>query len=499
MSIRSEVSDVADDRTRDSGGATDPGGLGVRELSAAMAAGTLTSQELVLQLWDRIARWDQAGPRLNAVAELNPDALFWAEARDAERRRGVIRGPLHGIPVLLKDNIGTADKMHTTAGALALEGVYAPQEAPLVKRLRRAGAIIFGKTHLTEWANFMTHHMPNGYSALGGQVLNPYGPGRLDVGGSSSGSAAAVAAGFAPLAVGTETSGSILNPSSNNSVVGIKPTVGAVSRRGIIPISHSQDTAGPMARTVYDAALLLQVMAGPDRHDAATWTGRWDESPLDAARPGSLAGMRLGVPRGGFYRYIDESGMHLMEAGLKALVELGATIVDPVPMSHAEEMRDVIVLLYEFKTNLNAYLSRLAPGSPVHSLTDLIRFNREHARQALRYGQVILEQAQALSGNLTEVRYLETRARDVRLARRGAIDAVLERLSLQALVFPASSGAGIAAKAGYPSVTVPAGYGTDGRPFGLTFTGTAFSEPRLIRIAAAFEAATQARRPPPLG
>jgi amidase len=474
------------------------GDMDVRALQAALDQGTLSSVELVMALVDRVARLDQAGPRLNAVQVINPDALFIAESLDAERARGRVRGPLHGIPVLLKDNIGTRDKMPTTAGALALEGVGAPMEATLVRRLRQAGAVILGKTHLTEWANFMTHHMPNGYSALGGQVLNPYGPGRFDVGGSSSGSAAAVAAGLAPLAVGTETSGSILNPASNNSVVGIKPTVGAVSRYGIIPIASSQDTAGPMARTVYDAALLLDAMAGGDRQDPATGRGRWTGRLADYARPGRLEGVRVGVVRQTLYRPLEAWVHDRLTEAAKALTELGSAVVDPVSLAGVDDIRDLTVLFYEFRINLNAYLGRLPAWAPVHSLLDVIRFNRERAHVALRYGQTILEEAEALSGRLVEPAYWEARLRDIRVAR-GAIDGALQSQHLDALVFAGSMGAGVAAKAGYPSVTVPGGYGPEGRPIGVTFTGPAFSEPILVRLAAAFEAATAYRRPPALG
>jgi amidase len=474
------------------------GEMDVRALQRALESGALSSAELVMALAERVAQVDHAGPRLNAVQVINPDALFLAESRDAERARGVVRGPLHGIPVLLKDNIGTRDKMPTTAGALALEGLGAPMEATLVRRLRQAGAIIFGKTHLTEWANFMTHHMPNGYSALGGQVQNPYGPGRFDVGGSSSGSAAAVAAGLAPLAVGTETSGSILNPASNNSVVGIKPTVGAVSRYGIIPIASSQDTAGPMARTVYDAAVLLDAMVGRDRHDPATERGQWTGRLADYAQPGRLDGRRVGVVRQTFYRPLDGWVHDRMSEAVQALTGLGADVVDPVPLAGVDDIRDLTVLFYEFRLNLDAYLGRLPAWAPVHSLSELIRFNRERPHLALRYGQTILEEAEALSGRLVEPAYWEARLRDIRVAR-GAIDGALQSQRLDALLFAGSAGAGVAAKAGYPSITVPGGYGPDGRPVGITFTGTAFAEPTLVRLAAALEAATGYRRPPALG
>lgn len=472
------------------------------DLERAMAKGELSAEEITAAFLRRISQHNRENERLNAVREVDATALQQAAMLDRERAQGRVRGPLHGVPVLLKDNIGTVGHLHTTAGSLALDGQYGVREAPLVRRLKRAGALILGKVNMTEWANFMTKNMPNGYSSLGGQVLNPHGPGRFDVGGSSSGSGAAVAAGFAPLAVGTETSGSILSPSSSNGIVGIKPTLGLVSRTAIIPIAPSQDTAGPMTGTVADAALLLSVLAGPDRADPATLYGppaqTFGEALLEASRERVLTGIRIGLPREGYWERVSATAAAVLRDALGTLSTLGGMIVDPVALPHGGELGDWSVLVYEFKPALNAYLGHLPARSPVHSMQDVIRFNRDHAARALRYGQVWFEEAQALSGSLTESGYVEARLRDLRRSRTEGIDRALHDNGLAALVFPATAGAGIAAKAGYPSVTVPAGFTDEDGPIGMTFTGGAFSEPTLIRIAAAFEAAAGARRFPPL-
>lgn len=458
----------------------------------------LTSARLVLLYLERIARFDRTGPKLNSVIEVNPDAYHIALSLDQERRLHGVRGPLHGIPVLIKDNIATADKMHTSAGSFALKDVYAPEDATIVTRLRQAGAIILGKTNLTEWANFMTHHMPNGFSSRGGQVLNPYGPGAFDTGGSSSGSGAAIAAGLAAFVVGTETSGSILSPSSQQSLVGIKPTVGRLSRFGIIPISHSQDTAGPMARTVKDAALALGVMTGFDSRDAATgqinnltvvdYTEGLDENALQDTR--------IGVPGKQFVDALHPWQQHILTRALKELETLGATLINPVELPELD--KDYTVLTYEFKTSLNAYLAWLGHRSPVASLKDVIAYNAAHPETCLQYGQTLMTAAEATSGTLTESEYLAARLRDLRLSMDEGIDAIMSEHHLDALVFVANLGAGIAAKAGYPSITVPSGYSPEGEPLGLTFTARAWEEPKLIQLAYAYEAATQHRRPPQL-
>ena len=468
------------------------------ELRAAMDAGGMTSAELTRTFLRRIEAYDRSGPRLNAVLEVNPDAIEAAEALDRERAAGGLRGPLHGVPVLLKDNIATADRLHTSAGSLALAGCIAPRDAFLVTRLRAAGAVILGKANMTEWANYMSTDMPAGYSSRGGQVVNPYDA-RLTPGGSSSGSAVAVAAALCTVAVGTETSGSILSPAHHNSVVGIKPTVGLISRDGIVPIAATQDTAGPFARTVADAAMLLGAMAGVDSRDRATRASRFHPQPdyrrfLDAQR---LEGVRLGVPRAVFFEGVSAAEMPVIEGALRALAGLGAALVDPADIATAREVADFRsdVMLYEFKRDLNRYLHGLGAGAPVRSLRDVIRFNEGRPREMLRFGQIRLLAAQATSG-LTAATYAHSRAEDIRLSRTEGLDPVLERERLDALVFAGRTGAAIGAKAGYPSVSVPAGYTSEGAPVGITFLGRAWSEPALLRLAHAFERATLHRRTP---
>lgn len=463
-----------------------------------MRAGQVTAARLTRHFLERIEAYDRSGPRLNAVLEVNPEALELAEALDRERVSSGARGPLHGIPVLLKDNIATADRLHTSAGSLALKDVVALEDAFLVARLRDAGAVILGKANMTEWANFMTTGMPAGYSSRGGQVVNPY-VGSLSPGGSSSGSAVAVAAGFCTVAVGTETSGSILSPANQNSVVGIKPTVGLVSRSGVVPIAASQDTAGPLARTVADAAALLGSLTGVDPRDRATRRSRAHAHRDYTAflDPRGLDGARIGVPRAVFFEGLSAAEAPVIEAALEALRGLGAILVDPADIPTAREVTDFRsdVMLYEFKRDLNRYLTGLGAASPVRSLRALIRFNEARPREMLRYGQILLLAAQATSG-LRARTYVASRAEDLRLSRTEGIDPVMERERLAALVFPGRSGAAIGARAGYPSVIVPAGYTADGAPVGLTFLGRAWSEPALVRLGYAFEQATRHRRPP---
>lgn len=470
----------------------------LRELQEAMQKGDLTSEQLTAHCLRRIAEHNRSGAGINAVLEVNPDALHIANGMDTIRRVAGSRGRLHGIPVLLKDNIDTADKMHTSAGSLALSNHLAAEDSFVATQLRRAGAVILGKANMTEWANFMAEDMPNGYSSRGGQVRNPYGD--FDVGGSSSGSAAGVAAGFAPLAVGTETSGSILSPAHSCSVVGIKPTVGLLSRAGIIPIAHSQDTAGPIARTVVDAAAMLRAMAGVDERDPVTRTrrGREVEDYLTGLSPDALKGARLGIVREHFAG-LDPARSVVYDKALDALNGLGAVLVEVSEYAPQVAKNDYRVLLYEFKPNLNAYLSRTGPYVPVHSLSEVIDFNRREAESRLRYGQAVLEAADALSGTLTESEYITARLENLRRCREQGIDLALQRDRLDALILPGNMGCGIAAKAGYPSVTVPAGYTSEGRPAGLTFTGTAYSEHILIKFAYAFEQGTRTRIIPQLG
>lgn len=470
----------------------------IAELQRAMAEGELTSRELVLYYMRRIAEIDQAGPKLNAVLELNPDALHLAEAMDAERRRQGPRGPLHGIPLLLKDNIDTADSMHTSAGSLALADHYASEDASLVLRLRAAGAVLLGKANMTEWANFISDRMPTGYSSRGGQVLNPYKPGVNMAGGSSSGSAVAVAANLTAVAVGTETSGSILNPAAWNGIVGVKPTVGLISRSGVIPIAGSQDTAGPMARTVTDAALLLEAIVGVDELDPATWAseGRTPEHYTAFLDEGGLEGARIGVPTH-FYKFVTnpEQRLRVFEAALDKLSELGAEIVAIPDFPYQYEPYRPEVLTHEFKPALNAYLSRVEAHLPVHSLKDVIEFNERNGEKMLRYGQARMLAAEAANGTLTDPAYLRARALDLEQTQADGIDRVLREHRLDALVSEGSSFSHIPAKAGYPSVTVPGGW-NETEPVGVTFTGTAYSEGTLLKLAYAFEQATKHRRPP---
>ncbi|MGE5561600.1 MAG: amidase [Chloroflexota bacterium] len=473
----------------------------VDAMQQAMATGALTSEQLVSAYLERIARHDHGGGKLNSVLEVNPDALIIARAMDDERRLRGPRGPLHGIPVLLKDNIDTHDKLHTSAGSLPLATSVAPRDAFIVGRLRDAGAVILGKANMTEFANFMTDNMPSGYSSRGGQVLNPYLPGKLTPSGSSSGSAVAAAANLTAVAVGTETSGSILSPGNNNSLVGIKPTVGLVSRSGIIPIAMSQDTAGPLTRTVADAAALLSVLAGVDAGDPATWAAE-GHACRDYTRfldRDGLRGARIGVIRGRMSERLDDEEKRLYEAAIETLRAQGAVVIDPVAIpSLADGYWESNVLTYEFKAALNAYLAALGPGAPVRSLKEIIAFNNANPEATLRYGQTLLIAAEATSGTLADPEYLLDRLRDIRLTRAEGLDAALDGNRLDALVFPGSRGCWIAARAGYPNVIVPAGYTSDGRPMGIMFGGRAWSEGRLISLAYAFEQATKHRVPPVL-
>ncbi len=466
----------------------------LRELSDRMDSGELTSVELVMAYMEHIAAFDRQGPRLNSILEMNPDALDIARALDVERSTRGPKGALHGIPVFLKDNIDTCDKMHCSAGSLALADSCPEKDSFVAFRLREAGAVILGKTNMTEWANFMTDGMPNGYSSRGGQVLNPYGPGKFDVGGSSSGSGAAVAANLAVLAVGTETSGSILSPACSNSIVGIKPTVGLVSRAGIIPISHVQDTAGPLARTVTDAAILLGVLAGQDPSDPATLAG--PEEPIDYTKyldPLGLKGIRIGYPRHLLDR-LDLGYRGVITSAIDAIEGSGGELVE-IAMPARPQWRSE-ALKHEFKVDLNAYLRRLPPEVPVNSLREVIKFNTHNPEKMLKYGQTILVASEATDGTLGDPRYIESRLDDLRSSRAQGIDRLLREHCLDAIVFPQIFGAAIAARAGYPSLTVPAGYGSDGNPLGVMFTAGAYSEPLLIKIAYAFEQVTKARRAP---
>ncbi|RIW29049.1 amidase [Bacillus salacetis] len=468
---------------------------GIGDIQKKLHNNEITSQDLVLMYFDRIAELDQSGPAINSIIETNPDALHIAASLDYERRTKGSRGPLHGIPVLLKDNIDTGDSMHTSAGSMVLSEHYAEDDAFLVKKLREAGAVILGKTNLTEWANFMGEEMPTGYSSRGGQVLNPYDADFM-VGGSSAGSAAAIAANLAVVSVGTETSGSILSPASQNSLVGIKPTVGLISRTGVIPISHTQDTAGPIARTVTDAVHLLQALQGVDGKDAVTAANELVETDFtDHLLANGLSGKKIGIARSTYFDYLDESKLEIMNAAVEKLGELGAEVIDSVEIPSTEADWDINVLLYEFKSGVNAYLKTVDPSVGVRTLSDIIRSNNEIGEDALKYGQRVLEESEETSG-LTDPVYLKSLEKDQYLSKTNGIDAVMKEHGLDAIVFPNNFGAMIPAKAGYPSITVPAGFTPEGEPIEITFTGGAFSEPALIEIAYGFEQGTEHRRAP---
>jgi amidase len=482
----------------------------IADLQAAMASRKHTALSITVAYLDRIADLDRRGPALRHMLDLNPDALAIARRLDAERRAGRLRGPLHGIPIIIKDNIDTADRMTTTAGSLALEGSIASRDAFLVERLREAGAVILGKANLTEWANFRSTRASSGWSSRGGQGRNPYALDRSPC-GSSSGTGGGIAANYAAVGVGTETDGSIVCPSAAMSLVGIKPTLGLVSRSGIIPIAHSQDTAGPMARTVTDAAILLGIIAGADRRDPETVRVKVADytKSLD---PRGLAGARIGVARERLFGYSEETD-RIAETALAAMKDAGAELIDPADIPNLGDYDDgeFTVLLYEFKADLNTYLAGLGPKARVKSLADAIRFNEEHRVRTMPYfGQEIFHMAQE-KGALTERAYRDALARNRRLAREKGIDQVMTRHRLDALVAPtghpvwpidlvngdhflgASSTA--PAVAGYPNITVPAGFAF-GLPVGVSFIGPAWSEPTLIRLAFAFEQATRVRRAP---
>jgi amidase len=489
--------------------------LTIAELQAGLAAGRWTARSLAEAYLARIEALDGQGPTLRSVIEINPEALALADALDAERKAKGSRGPLHGIPILLKDNIATADRMQTTAGSLALAGAAVPRDAFIAARLREAGALVLGKTNLSEWANFRSTHSSSGWSGRGGQCRNPYALDRSPS-GSSSGSGAAAAANLAAAAIGTETDGSIVSPCAACGLVGIKPTVGLLSRSGIVPISHTQDTPGPMTRTVADAAVLLGALvgsAGIDERDPATRAsqGKALSDYTKFLDPNGLKGARIGILRKRYAGYSPATD-HLFEEALDALKKLGAVIVDPADLDTAGKMDEpeFTVLLYDFKADLDAYLAELK-GAPVRSLAEAIAFNDKHKEEEMPYfGQEIFLQAQA-KGPLTSKEYQDALARCRRLSRKEGIDATLARHKLDALVAPTQGPAWLidlvigdfvtggsstpAAVAGYPSITVPMG-AVNGLPVGLSWIGPAWSEGALIRYAFAYEQATHHRRPP---
>jgi amidase len=486
--------------------------LGISDLQAGMQAGKYSAAELTRRYTERIAEIDKNGPGLNSVIELNPDAMQLAEQLDRERKQKGARGPLHGIPVLIKDNIDTADRMQTTAGSLALVGSKPQRDAFIVTRLRDAGAVILGKTNLSEWANFRSTHSTSGWSGRGGQTRNPYATDRNPC-GSSSGSGVAVSANLCAGAVGTETDGSIVCPSSANGIVGLKPTLGLVSRSGIVPIAHSQDTAGPMTRTVRDAAIMLGILAGVDPRDSATASSS-GKAASDYTRfldVNGLKGARIGIARKffGFNDRVDR----LMNDAIDVMKQQGAVIVDPadIPTMGKFDDSELEVLLFEFKADLNSYLESLGPGAPVKSLKEIIEFNeKEKAREMPFFGQELMVKAEA-KGPLTDRAYRTALAKNLLMSRKQGIDAVMDKFKLDALVGPTggppwatdlingdhfSGGCSTPpAVAGYPNINVPAGY-IFGLPVGISFFGRAYSEPTLIRIAYAYEQATKHRRTP---
>jgi len=508
----------------------------IPELQLALRSRLITSEQLVQMYLNRIAAYDKVGPMLNSFIHINANALEEARARDRDRQRGLAHGPLFGIPVLLKDNIDTAD-MPTTAGSVALAGSVPPDDAFITEKLHEAGAIILGKATLTEFANFIAIGMPSGYSSLGGYGFNPYDPrplpggdGRpvLTPGGSSSGPGIAVSANLVAIAIGTETSGSILSPGSSNGVVGIKPTVGLVSRNGILPITADQDTAGPLARTVRDAAILLSVIAGHDANDAATAPclvpGNCFSDYTKFLDKHALRGARIAVPHVPYWNGFTAAQQQIMLDAITALREQGAFVADPyeIPNQAAISAFGICVsfpapancssvLMYGQKHDLNIYLAN-RPNAPVHTLSDIIAFNNAHAAVALKYGQAIFLAANQLDtnpGSADTQRFLADRAQDL-LLTRGGLDAVFNGPDgikgtdddFDAILFPQNRGAAAPAKAGYPSIVVPGGFMPPAgavinpAPFGVTFTGRAFSEPRLIALAYAFEQATKHRQPP---
>ena len=505
----------------------------------ALALERVTATALTKGYLARIRAYDRDGPMLNSVRELNPDAL--AIARKLDATKPSVKRPLAGVPILVKDNIATGDKQPTTAGSLALEGARARDDATVVRLLRDAGAVILGKANLTEFANMLAIDMPSGYSSLGGQVKNPYAPTLLDdqgtpvvlPGGSSSGSAVAVAAGLCAASIGTETSGSLLHPASQNGLVTVKPTVGLISRAGILPITHSQDTAGPMTRTVRDAAILLNVLAAKDPRDPATQRQRRPADYTADLADDGMKGARIGVPSDPadplndcYYRWLPPKWAEVMADAIRVLEDLGAVIVrasmptagwiagpgttmavlnrNPLSRNKGNPVMQWIVFLYELKRDLNLYLKDWATNTGIRTIADIVAYNEANAGRALRFGQDLFLAANMTKGDLSEREYKSARAMDLLAARTRGMDAYMSQYRLDAVLFAGAAGAGIAAKAGYPSVMVPGGFiqGFDGKdtpdyPAGVTFAGRAWSEHKLLRLAYAYEQASHMRKPPP--
>ncbi len=477
-----------------------------------MKSGKFTARSLVEKYTTRIDEIDKRGPAVNAIIELNPDASSIADALDQERKAKGPRGPLHGVPVLIKDNIDTADRMMTTAGSLALVGSKPQKDSFVAQRLRAAGAVILGKTNLSEWANIRSSHSTSGWSGRGGLTKNPYALDRNPC-GSSSGTGAGISANLAAVGIGTETDGSIVCPSSSNGLAGIKPTVGLVSRGGIIPISHSQDGAGPICRTVRDAAILLGALTGIDPDDVATApsVGKSQTDYAQYCDPNGLKGARIGVARKyfGFSDTVDA----LMEQALDVMKRQGATLIDPADIETLGKFdeSELLVFMYELKADLNAYLARLGPGAPVRTLKDIIDFNERNRQKEMPYfGQDLFVKAEA-KGPLTEKEYVDALAKNHQLARTEGIDALMDKHRLDAIVAPtggpawltdlvngdhvAGGSSNAAAVAGYPNINVTAGF-LSGLPVGISFFGRAWSEATLIKLAYSFEQASKARQAP---
>jgi amidase len=504
-----------------------------------LASGRITATALTKGYLARIEAYDRDGSKLNAVRELNADALTIAAKLDDAKPS--VEQPLAGVPILVKDNIATGDKQSNTAGSLALEGARARGDATVVKLLREAGAVILGKANLTEFANILSIEMPAGYSSLGGQVKNPYAPTLMDdrgipvvpPGGSSSGSAVAVAAGLCAASIGSETSGSLLNPASQNGLVTVKPTVGLISRAGILPISHSQDTAGPMTRTVRDAAMLLNVLAAGDPLDPATQRLRRPVDYTADLAQDAMKGARVGLPsdpadplNDSYYGKLPPKSAKVMAEAIKVLEDLGAVIVrasmptagwiggpgttmavlnrNPLSRNKGNLATPPIVFLYELKRDLNLYLKDWATNTSIRTIADIVAFNEANAGKALRFGQDLFLAANLTKGDLSELEYKSARAMDLLSAKTRGMDSYMSQHKLDAVLFPGTAGAAIAAKAGYPSVMVPGGFisgsatakDTPDYPFGVTFAGLAWSEHKLLRLAYAYEQASGMRKPP---
>ncbi|MBB6451127.1 amidase [Geomicrobium halophilum] len=469
----------------------------IAEIHQAYDDGTLTAKELVLYYFNRIALWDQDGPYINGVLDINPDAIYIAEAIDEERKQRGRKGALHGIPILIKENLETRDKMATSAGAIALKDWHSKYDAFLVQKLRSAGAIILGKTNMTELAHRIGTDMPENYSSRGGYVQCPYGPEKFEVGGSSSGSAAATAANFTLGSIGTETSGSLLNPATRNSLVTVKPTFGLVSRTGIIPLSYTQDVAGPLTRTVTDAASILNVIAEIDENDEAT-KARPAHTPnyLDSLIKNGVQGKRIGVFRDPHEGFSDQIDLHRYEEAITTLKDLGATLVDPVKIpAVTRKAADTNTVSFECKHSLNHFFAKAEPSTGFHSFDDFLKSYEDYP-QLHKYGHDRLKVRTSVESVLSNSNYITAKLQDLGLDDPESIGSVLNDQKLDAILFPSSCNQDVAAQAGLPSIALPSGYHEDGRPFGITITGRAYSEQTLFEIGYAFEQATMLREKP---